>query len=225
MEPIVAPSILAADYTNLKKDIDLSIQGGAHWIHCDVMDGHFVPNISFGPLIVSAARKCTDAYLDVHLMIDDPDQYVENFVEAGASSLTVHIEATPHLHRSIQNIKSYEINAGVAINPATSLQNLEPILPFVDSVILMSVNPGFGGQSFIEQSYDRIKDLVSMRQKAGNNFLIEVDGGINLENIEKVSKCGTDVFITGSSVFKADNIPSRVQELIKRASKGKHLLV
>ena len=223
--PILAPSILAADYTQLKNDIQQSLQGGAQWIHCDIMDGHFVPNISFGPVIVKAARASTDVFLDVHLMISNPDQYIQQFVDAGANSITVHYEATNHLHRSIQNIKSHGINAGVAINPATSLQNIEPILPYVDLVLIMSVNPGFGGQSFIHQSYDRIKDLVSMRQKVDNHFFIEVDGGVNLDNIEHVSRCGTDVFVTGSSVFKADDIPGRVKELIKRASNGKHLLV
>jgi ribulose-phosphate 3-epimerase len=223
--PILAPSILAANYTHLKKDIEESIKGGAQWIHCDIMDGHFVPNISFGPMIVKAANDSTDAFLDVHLMIYNPDDYIKNFVDAGADLISIHIEATQHLHRSIELIKSLGIKAGVAVNPATSLQNLEPILPYVDLVILMSVNPGFGGQTFIGQSYDRIKDLVTMRQKDGIDFLIEVDGGINLENIEQISKCGTDVFVAGSSVFKADNIESRVKELIKRASHGKQLLV
>ncbi len=142
---IIAPSILAADFTHLEQDIQKSIEGGAEWIHCDIMDGHFVPNISFGPLAVEAANRSTDAFLDVHLMIYNPDDYVSAFVKAGADQITVHYEATAHLHRSIQKIKSEGIRAGVAINPATSLQNIEPILPDVDLVLLMTVNPGFRG--------------------------------------------------------------------------------
>lgn len=223
--PIIAPSILAADFTQLKNDIGKSIKGGAEWIHCDIMDGHFVPNISFGPLIVDAANHSTDAFLDVHLMIYNPDQYVHQFVNAGADQITVHFEAVPHLHRSIQNIKSEGIRAGVAINPATSLQNIEPILPYVDLVLLMTVNPGFGGQSFIEQSYERIKELVGLRRRKGLSFLVEVDGGIGLENIEQVSHAGVDVFVIGSSIFKSDDITRTVRELLVKAKTGKHLLV
>lgn len=222
---IIAPSILAADFTHLEQDIQKSIAGGAEWIHCDIMDGHFVPNISFGPLVVEAANRSTDAFLDVHLMIYNPDDYTSAFVQAGADQITVHYEASVHLHRSIQKIKSEGIRAGVAVNPATSLHNIEPILPDVDLVLLMTVNPGFGGQEFIEHSYDRIKELAAMRQKKGLRFLIEVDGGIGLENIEQVSHSGADVFVIGSNVFKTDNITSSVAELHKKAVSGKRLLV
>ena len=222
---IIAPSILAADFTHLEQDIQKSIEGGAEWIHCDIMDGHFVPNISFGPLAVEAANRSTDAFLDVHLMIYNPDDYVSAFVKAGADQITIHYEASVHLHRSIQNIKSEGIRAGVAVNPATSLQNIEPILPDVDLVLLMTVNPGFGGQTFIEHSYDRIKELAALRRKEGLRFLIEVDGGIGLENIEQVSHCGAEVFVVGSNVFKTKDITQSVSDLHKKAVSGKRLLV
>lgn len=223
--PIIASSILAADFTHLEQDIKKSIKGGAEWIHCDIMDGHFVPNISFGPLAVEAANRSTDSFLDVHLMIYNPDDYVETFVKSGADQITVHYEAVTHLHRSIQNIKSQGIRAGVAINPATSIQNIEPILPDVDMVLLMTVNPGFGGQQFIEHSYERIKELAVLRRKEGLPFLIEVDGGIGMENIEQVSHCGADVFVIGSNIFHTDDITKSVEDLYKKAVSGKQLLV
>lgn len=212
--PILAPSILAADFSQLGKDIEDCVQGGISWIHCDIMDGHFVPNISYGPGIVKAAKSAAPkAFFDVHLMIENPDDYVENFVEAGADLISVHYETCPHLHRSIQNIKKYGIMAGVVVNPATSLHNIEPILEEVDLVLVMSVNPGFGGQSFIESSYGKLKELAKMRDEKELGFLIEVDGGVNLKNIKKVAKAGADVLVAGSSVFSAENITARVEEL------------
>ncbi|MFP8489166.1 ribulose-phosphate 3-epimerase [Gracilimonas sp. Q87] len=215
--PILAPSILAADFTKLGEEIQDALNGGTSWIHCDIMDGHFVPNISYGPSIVKAAKKAApEAFLDVHLMIEEPDKYVENFVEAGADLISVHYETCPHLHRSIQNIKKYGIMAGVVINPSTPVSIIEPILQDVDLVLIMSVNPGFGGQSFIESSYERLSELAAIRDSRELSFLIQVDGGVNLKNISKVAKAGADVLVAGSSVFSAENISARVQELTEK---------
>lgn len=218
--PILAPSILAADYTRLGEEIALCTESGIRWIHCDIMDGHFVPNISYGPDIVEAAGRAGDVFLDVHLMIEEPDFYVESLMDAGADQVTVHQEACPHLHRSIQNIKQHGLHAGVALNPATPLSAVEPILEEVDLVLVMSVNPGFGGQNFIESTYRRLSELRRIRQENRYGFLIEVDGGVNLENIEKTVRSGADVLVAGSSVFGAENIPARIEELVKRAGAG-----
>lgn len=218
--PILAPSILAADYTRLGEEIGLCTETGIRWIHCDIMDGHFVPNISYGPDIVEAAGRAGDVFLDVHLMIEDPDFYVEPLLDAGADQVTVHQETCPHLHRSIQNIKRHGLHAGVALNPATPLSAVEPILEEVDLVLIMSVNPGFGGQNFIESTYRRLTELRRIRQENNYGFLIEVDGGVNLENIEKAVRSGADVLVAGSSVFGAENIPARIEELVKRAGAG-----
>lgn len=223
--PILAPSILAADYTKLGEEINTCTDAGIKWIHCDVMDGHFVPNISYGPAIVEAAGRACDAFLDVHLMIENPDRYIEAFADAGADQLTVHQEACPHLHRTIQSIKQHDMMAGVAVNPATSLNTIEPILEYVDLVLLMSVNPGFGGQSFIENTYQRLKDMSIMRDNKQLGFLIEVDGGVGIENIEKITRSGADVLVAGSSVFKSKNITKSIEELTKRARIGKGTLV
>lgn len=212
--PILAPSILAANFSDLKTDIISAINGGTSWIHCDVMDGHFVPNISFGPAIIKHVNKIApDAFIDTHLMIENPDFYIDEFVEAGSDLISVHFEATKHLHRSIQKIKSHGIMAGVAINPATSLYNIEPILEYVDMVVVMSVNPGFGGQSFIESSYERLQELADLRETGGHGFLIQVDGGVNLKNISKIADAGADVLVAGNSVFSAKDISQRVTEL------------
>ncbi len=210
--PILAPSILAADFGCLEGQIEICLNEGVKWIHCDIMDGHFVPNISYGADIVEVANR-SNAFLDVHLMIENTDLYIEQFAHAGADLLTVHQEACPHLHRTIQHIKEHGVKPGVAINPATSVQSILPILNEVALVLVMSVNPGFGGQSFIEASYGKIEELFSMRDEMNLNFLIEVDGGVGLTNIQKIKTAGADVFVAGSSVFKADDISERIQEL------------
>lgn len=219
-ELILAPSILAADYTKLGLQISDSVEGGAQWIHCDVMDGHFVPNISYGPLIVEAANRTTDRFLDVHLMIYNPDQYIPAFVKAGADLISVHQEAVPHLHRTVQLIHSLGIKAGAAINPATPVSSLYQILPDLDLVVVMSVNPGFGGQPFIEFTYQKVRELVQLRNDLGLNFLIEVDGGVGPSNIEALAEAGTDVFVAGSSVFKAEDVATRVSELLNLANQA-----
>jgi ribulose-phosphate 3-epimerase len=215
---ILAPSILAADFMRLGEQIRLATTGGAQWIHCDIMDGHFVPNISYGTMGVDAANRATDAFMDVHLMVYNPDTFTESFVNVGADLLSVHVEAVPHLHRSIQHIKTFGIQAGVAINPATSLTLLDPILPEVDLVVLMSVNPGFGGQTFIPSSLKRIEALAESRAKQGLSYKIEVDGGVTLDNIRSCVDAGADVLVAGSSVFAAADIPARVRDLMARMS-------
>lgn len=223
--PILAPSILAADFSKLGDQIDECLIADIQWIHCDIMDGHFVPNISYGPSIVETVRKIApDVFLDVHLMIENPDNYVEDFVDAGADLISVHYEACPHLHRTIQNISQHGCMTGVVINPATSVELLRPILPSVDLVLVMSVNPGFGGQAFIESSYQKIEQLYKIKTEENYNYLIEIDGGVGLKNIEKLAACGTEVLVAGSSVFKSTDIASRIHELKKKAEAG-HAMV
>lgn len=212
--PILAPSILAANFNRLGNDVSDAIKGGASWIHCDIMDGHFVPNISFGPNVVKHVRKVAkDAFLDVHLMIENPDAYLEEFVNAGADMITVHVEAAPHLHRTLQRIKSYGIMAGVALNPGTSLSAIDAIYENADLILAMSVNPGFGGQSFIDSSFARIQQLYTIRDEGGYGFLIQIDGGVNLKNIQAIKNAGADVLVAGTCVFSAENIPARVEEI------------
>lgn len=210
---LLAPSILAADFSNLAQQIRMAEMGGADWIHCDIMDGKFVPNISFGPLVVNAVKGITKLPIDVHLMIEKPDNFLEDFVKAGADYITVHQEEVVHLNRTINRIKELGAKAGVVINPATPVNTLNDILEFVDMVLIMSVNPGFGGQKFIESSLNKIKELASIRKTKGYQFLIEVDGGVDAGNIQKISKAGCDVFVAGSSVFGADNISAAAMEL------------
>lgn len=224
--PILAPSILAADFSKLGEELNLCKDSGINWFHCDIMDGHFVPNISYGPGIVNAVRKTVpDSFLDVHLMIENPDQYIEAFVDAGADLISVHYEACPHLHRTIQNIKQNDCMAGVVINPGTSTDLLRPILQDVDLVLIMSVNPGFGGQKFIHSSYDKVKQLLLLRSELNTEFLIEVDGGVGTNNITKLVQTGVDVLVAGSSVFKADDIPQRIEQLTSLAIKGSEKVV
>lgn len=210
---IIAPSLLSANFLNLQKDCDMLNQSQADWYHLDVMDGRFVPNISFGPMIVEFFRKATDKYCDVHLMIEEPEKYAEAFKKAGADNLTVHIEACKHLHRNIQQIKSLNMHAGVAINPHTPVDLLKDIIKDIDLVCIMSVNPGFGGQSFIPHTIEKIKQLKSMITEQGLNVKIEIDGGVTLDNASSIIAAGADVLVAGNTVFKSENPMATIEKL------------
>ena len=201
MQKIIAPSLLSADFTRLAEEVRAVEQAGADWIHADVMDGHFVPNITFGPLVVEAVRRVTSLPIDVHLMIENPDRYVADFANAGANYLSVQVETCPHLHRSIQLIKSSGASAGVVLNPSTPITALDWVLDQVDYVLIMSVNPGFGGQQFIANSLPKIAALRKMIDDRNLSALIEVDGGVNEDTIEDISRAGADVFVAGSAIF------------------------
>jgi ribulose-phosphate 3-epimerase len=210
---LIAPSMLACDFGNLESEISMINDSKADWFHIDVMDGVFVPNISFGTPIMNVLKKYTKKPLDVHLMIINPDNYIEKFAELGSSVLTVHFEACTHLHRTIQRIKSLNMKAGVAINPHTPISSLESIIKEIDLVCIMSVNPGFGGQSFIETTYQKIKDLKSLINKRNSKTLIEIDGGVNSENAKKLIENGADVLVAGSFVFKSENPTNTISTL------------
>jgi len=197
----LAPSILSADFSNLSQQIRMTEMGGADWIHCDVMDGHFVPNITIGPVIVKAVRKTTKLPVDVHLMIENPDKYLEAFAEAGANYISVHVEEVVHLNRTVNRIKELGCKAGVVINPATPVSALTDIAEYIDLLLIMTVNPGFGGQEFIPNSIRRIEEAVILRSKLNANFLIEIDGGVNSKTIVKAKKAGADIFVAGSAIF------------------------
>lgn len=203
--PIIAPSLLSANFLNLAADCNLLNESEADWFHLDVMDGRFVPNISFGPMIIEFIRKATTKVCDVHLMIEEPEKYAEQFKNAGADILTVHIEACKHLHRNIQQIKGMGMKAGIAVNPHTSISLLEDVIADVDLVCLMSVNPGFGGQKFIPQTLEKIKQLRAMCNEKGLSTLIEIDGGVTLENAPSILTAGANVLVAGNTVFKAAN--------------------
>lgn len=198
----LAPSILACDFARLGEEISAAEAGGADWIHVDVMDGHFVPNISIGPGVTAAARSVTDLPLDVHLMIEDPDRYLEDFVKAGAAVVTVHQEACTHLHRTLAHIRSLGVQAGVALNPATPVGVVEDVLDLVDVLVIMSVNPGFGGQSFLAGSVDRVRRARRMLSDAGSSAEVEVDGGVDATNAGALTEAGASVLVAGSSVFR-----------------------
>ncbi|HEX6593891.1 MAG TPA: ribulose-phosphate 3-epimerase [Bacillota bacterium] len=210
----IAPSILSADFSKLGQEIKDVEKGGAHYIHVDVMDGHFVPNITIGPLIVEAIRPVTSLPLDVHLMIENPDQYVQMFAEAGASIITVHQETCPHLHRTIQTIKNAGVKAGVTINPATPVEMIKHILQHIDLVLLMSVNPGFGGQSFIPETVEKIRQLANLRKERGLSFEIEVDGGVNVDTAKQCTDAGADVLVAGSAIFNKGDREQAIQNII-----------
>jgi ribulose-phosphate 3-epimerase len=203
--PIIAPSLLSADFLHLSDDCNMLNESAADWYHLDVMDGRFVPNISFGMSIIKQLRKATSKFFDVHLMILEPEKYAEEFKDAGANGLTVHIEACPHLHRNIQQIRSLGMKPGVAINPSTPVSFLKDIIADIDLVCLMSVNPGFGGQSFIPHSIQKIKELKSLIIQTGSSAKIEVDGGVSLENGREIIHVGADILVAGSAVFGSEN--------------------
>lgn len=205
MTTLIAPSVLAADFANLQRDSEMLNESQADWFHIDIMDGVFVPNISFGMPVLKAIAKHATKPLDVHLMIVNPDQYIETFAELGSAVLTVHYEACDHLHRTLQKIKSCGMKAGVALNPHTPISVLESIIKDVDVVCIMSVNPGFGGQSFIEETYTKVEELKAMITKKGSNALIEIDGGVTNKNAKQLIDAGADVLVAGSYVFGADD--------------------
>lgn len=215
MKHLIAPSVLAADFTNLAKDLEMVNNSEADWLHVDIMDGRFVPNISFGMNIVKAMNSVCTKPLDVHLMIVEPEKYIEQFREAGADVITVHYEACPHLHRTIQQIKATGAKAGVALNPHTPVNVLEDVLENLDMVCIMSVNPGYGGQKFIYQTLPKVQKLSDMITVRNLKTLIEIDGGVGLQNAEALLKAGARVLVAGSAVFKAEN-PSDVISRMKR---------
>ena len=213
MKKLLAPSILAGDWWNIGEQIEAVIRGGADLLHYDVMDGHFVPNITAGPEILSCIRRRVNIPIDVHLMIENPDRYIPAFVEAGANWVSVHIENVPHIHRTLYLIKDLGARAGVVINPGTSLHLLEEALHHADFVLLMSVNPGFSGQTFIERSLERLKALKALRDRMNPNCLIEVDGGIKEENIAEVVRAGADVIVVGSGIFSSEDVEAQTRKL------------
>ena len=210
---IIAPSMLACDFGNLYSEIEMVNNSEANWFHIDVMDGVFVPNISFGTPIMKVLKENAKKTLDVHLMIVNPDNYIENFAELGADILTVHYEACNHLHRTVQRIKDLKMKAGVAINPHTPISTLKSIIKDLDLVCVMSVNPGFGGQSFIESTYDKVKELKSLIKEQNSNAIIEIDGGVNSQNAKKLTDCGANALVAGSFVFKSETPTQTISEL------------
>jgi len=215
---MIAPSILAADFTVLNQQLKEVERAGAKWIHIDIMDGHFVPNLTFGPGIVKAVRKMTDLFLDVHLMVQEPDFIIPKFIEAGADLITVHVEAIKHLHRTVQMIKELGAQAGVSLNPATPACSLETIISDIDLILVMTVNPGYGGQKFIPSALPKISRINDMIKQQHHNIYLEVDGGISPETASLVVKAGANVLVAGTSIFRQDNIKQAFQHLKKSVS-------
>ena len=212
---LIAPSVLAADFSNLQRDIEMINESDADWFHIDIMDGVFVPNISFGMPVLRDIKKHAKKTLDVHLMIVNPDQYIETFSELGADILTVHLEACTHMHRTIQAIKATGMKAGIALNPHSSVNQLKDVIKDIDLVCLMSVNPGFGGQSFIENTFDKVKELKELIQSTGSDCQIEIDGGVTNKNAKKLVQAGANILVAGSYVFKNSNPTETISKLIK----------
>ena len=210
---LIAPSILSADFARVAEAVQQVEAAGADWIHVDVMDGHFVPNLTVGPPMVEAIRKVTALPLDVHLMMTNPDAFIPEFVQAGADILTVHVETCPHLHRTVQSIKERNVKAGITLNPATSISTLEEIISEVDLVLVMSVNPGFGGQEFIASSLEKIRRIRTMLTNSGSSAYLEVDGGINLNNVASIVKVGANVLVAGPAIFGSANIPETIRQM------------
>lgn len=216
----IAPSILAADFARLGEEIAAVEAAGVELIHLDVMDGRFVPNISLGPPVIESIRKATKLFLDCHLMIVEPDRYVEDFAAAGAQLITVHQEACPHLHRSLQGIRDSGAEVGVAVNPATPIGTLEEVFDLVDLVLVMSVNPGFGGQKFLPLAYHKIRTLDQARRERGLSFRIEVDGGVGMDNVAELAEAGADWLVAGSSVFRTPDASQAVRDLERKIAQG-----
>lgn len=214
----LAPSILSADFAKLLEDVKKVEKAGCEYLHIDVMDGHFVPNITLGPGIVKSLRKDVNMVFDTHLMIENPDDYIKDFVDAGSDLIVVHVEACRHLHRTIQNIKSNNVKAGVALNPGTPIETIKHVLQDVDMVLVMTVNPGFGGQSFIESMIGKIKELKQIIDEKNLNVDIQVDGGIKPSNINQVVEAGANVIVAGSAIFNSENIEETVKLMRKNAS-------
>jgi len=213
----IAPSILSGDFAYLGDAVKQAQEGGADYIHIDVMDGHFVPNITIGPQSVAAIKKYTSLPLDVHLMIENPDFYAERFIKAGADILTIHVEAALHLHRSIQNIKKHNILCGVSLNPATAIESLEYVIPDIDLILIMTVNPGFGGQEFIPQMIEKIKKTKTIIDNSNKKIILEVDGGVNAENIGRIAHAGADICVAGASVFTTGDVKKAIADLKKQS--------